>query len=307
MRHTPPPPVDIAAIIPEFAPLARTTVRLHPRRGKASLDQSKVGGMFLWPAGEDWPVCGEHHSPLVPVLQLRADDVPEIGFPEGCDTFQLLWCPNDHEKSPPLYAPSPRVFWRERRAVKDPLPWAPAPVLVRVPGIRGDFCPGEDYCPEPCVLYPERVTEFPDVFDLADDLPELCQKVASSNDLLEAIDSIGEYDFEDAETLYQYWLSVAPGTKVGGHPEWVQDPEWPICGCGSRMQYFLTIASAEFDGGSWGRWLAEEDRHVWGGGYDVRKPVQCAANIMLGDMGNLNFFICRRCEGWPISAVFQCS
>lgn len=73
------------------------------------------------------------------------------------------------------------------------------------------------------------------------------------------------------------------------------------------MEYLLTIASAEFDGGSWGRWLAQEDQRVWGASYEKRKAVQFPANLMLGDMGNMNLFICRQCHDWPIASVLQCS
>lgn len=111
-RHTPPPPVDLAALAPEFAKASRTTVRLHPRRGDALQHHSKIGGPILWPAHETWPQCAEHDSPLIPVLQLVAADVPELEFPSNTDLFQILWCPNDHPTVEPLYYPTPRLFWR---------------------------------------------------------------------------------------------------------------------------------------------------------------------------------------------------
>ncbi|MGF1493794.1 MAG: hypothetical protein ACFBSC_15340 [Microcoleaceae cyanobacterium] len=74
------------------------------------------------------------------------------------------------------------------------------------------------------------------------------------------------------------------------------------------MEYLLTIASNETDGGSRGRWLAEEERDLWKqGNYAELKATQYAAELMLGDKGNLNYFICRQCDHWPIRAVFQCS
>jgi hypothetical protein len=94
---------------------------------------------------------------------------------------------------------------------------------------------------------------------------------------------------------------------VAGHPRWIQDPDPPTCRCEREMEYLLTIASAEFDGGTWGRWLAEEERHVWGGAYKQRRQVQCAPGFTFGDLGDLNYFICRQCEDWPIACVFQCS
>ena len=296
MRHTKRPVVDIITAIPELASLARETVRLHPRRGERLTHQSKIGGQFLWPADEEWPLCEEHQSPLVTVLQLTADDVPELGFPQGADLFQLLWCPNDHQTLHPIYAPASQAFWRKRSEVSQSLGRPPSPILAE-----------EHYCPTPCVVHLERVTEYPSAFAMSDSLPELWSKIKTSEVLADAIKSIAEFDFDDPETLYQYWLSVADGTKVKGYPNWIQGPETPQCKCRAEMEYLLTVASAEFDGGTWGRWLAEEERHVWGASYEVRNAVQGAAGLMLGDMGNINFFICHKCDGWPIASVFQCS
>lgn len=61
VRTTPPRPVEVTAIFPELAPLARPAIRLHPRPGSPSTGESSVGGPLLWPAEEPWPHCeGEH-------------------------------------------------------------------------------------------------------------------------------------------------------------------------------------------------------------------------------------------------------
>jgi hypothetical protein len=104
---TPKPPIDLLEVLPELADLRATTVRLHPRKGRLPNKYgSKLGGTFLWPSDEPWPVCDERWPPswtpyveqgipvpeddpraqpfpLVPVLQLRADDFPEMPFPPG--------------------------------------------------------------------------------------------------------------------------------------------------------------------------------------------------------------------------------
>ena len=296
MRHTRERLVDIATVLPELASLARETVRLHPRQGERGIADSKIGGTFLWPVDEAWPECQEHHSALIPVLQLTIEDVPELGFPSDSDLFQLLWCPNDHETLPPFYAPASEVFWRKKSNIQSPLTEFPKPLIS-----------DKKYRLNPCVVYPERVIEYPHVYELADSLPHLLEKIETSPALLQAIESITEFDFDDsADTLYQYWLSVADGTKVSGYPQWFQSPEIPTCRCGREMDYLLTLSSMEFDGGTWGRWLAEEDRQVWGKDvpYAVRQTVQSGANLL--DSGNLTFFICRKCEGWPIISIFQC-
>jgi hypothetical protein len=296
MRHTPKPIVDIASAIPELEPLARTTVRLHPRRGECAADHSKLAGAFLWPADEPWPECEEHACALATVLQLRREDVPELGFRGDADLFQLLWCPNDHETVEPVYAPAARVFWRKRADVRNALASMPA---------LGDH--EEFYVPAPCVLHPERVTEYPDALVIKLTDPKLWKKIQAAAPLKDALKTLPHSDFT-AGSLYQYWLSVASGTKVGGHPQWIQDPEVPDCRCGQPMEYLLTIASSECDGGTWGRWLPEEERHVWSGDdYDQRDLVASPTELLLGDDGNLTYFVCRRCEEWPIEAVFHCS
>ncbi len=61
VRTTPPRPVEVTAVFPELAPLARPAIRLHPRPGSPSVGDSSVGGPLLWPAGEPWPHCEDAH------------------------------------------------------------------------------------------------------------------------------------------------------------------------------------------------------------------------------------------------------
>jgi hypothetical protein len=221
---------------------------------------------------------------MIPALQLRTSDVPELGFPGDTDTFQLLWCPVDHPETG--YAPLPLGRWRRLA----PGPVAPPPE----PG------PGAVYVPRPCVLSPERVDELPSAFEL---------EVSTTNELDEAIAHHAAADLERLgitgdSGLYQRHFSVAPGTKVGGYVGWVQDPRVPTCRCGAPMEHLLTIASAEFDG-AYQRWMPLEERHVWREGFDARHAVQSAADLMFGDMGSFYVFVCRRCPERPVSAVSQ--
>jgi len=93
------------------------------------------------------PITKPSGGPYVTVLQLRRSDVPELGIPADTDLFQLLWCPNDHE---PLFGPVCRAYWRRSAQVEAPFRIAPQPTVVH-----------EDYVPAPCVVQPERVTEYP--------------------------------------------------------------------------------------------------------------------------------------------------
>ncbi|WP_323178623.1 DUF1963 domain-containing protein [Streptomyces sp. NBC_01381] len=307
-RTTPPPLLDVEALFPAIAPLRREAVRLHPRRGQPGPRDSSVGGAPAWPAAEAWPHCGDSHprtrfapvddgvaQAMVPVLQLYARDVPELPFPEGTDVLQVLWCPFDHEAG---YVPRPEIFWRDSARCEPLVEEPPRPVGAR-----------DDYLPDPCVLHPERVVEYPS-WDLDDEVAE---------ELEEAFEEMEDRAEEDGSPC-AYWshLSVAPGIKVGGYPSWTQDPYWPTCPgpCGQRMRHLVTIKSAEFDGASWRRWVPVEDRSgagedgwsVFALPYEERNALQCAPGIMLGDMGGMYLFVCAHgCPDMPFRYHSDCS
>jgi hypothetical protein len=292
MRTTPPPLVDVGVEIPELRDRAVVTTRLHPRLGETEeLGASKLGGKILWPEDEPWPVCPEHDAPLVAALQLRKTDVPDMPFPEGTDLFQLLWCPNEHGEMEPEEMFAHRVFWRAANEIKQPLAKIPRPDEI-----------DEGYEPLPCVLHPERVTEYPHIRSLPEELEEKVEEV-----LEPLVEQTEKWDIDEPLAIYAYLLSVADGTKVGGHVNWIQDDETPECECGREMEHLLTVASLEFDGGTYPRWCPQEEADVWDGPPEERFRAQSAAELMFGDGGNLYFFVCRHCRPWRVASVMQCS
>ncbi|WP_067481432.1 hypothetical protein [Actinomadura hibisca] len=285
-------PVDIAAVFPELAEFARTTVRLHPRWGEPTAWDSSLGGPLLWPADEAWPHCTDHQAhersgytetepvPLVAVLQLYAHDVPELPFPNGTDICQVLWCPFVHQ---PGLVPRVELHWRSEVAVTAPLEAAPDPV----PASSGN------YLPATCLLHPERVTEYPYPGDPLP--PELLERIWEG----------------DGPWSYQHHLSVAPGTKVGGWVSFAQDPSWPDCAYGHPMDHLLTIASRESDGESWKTWTPVEEEAL----AEVEaSPIPThdrtdllyrpghPSELMIGDAGSLYVFVCTTCPDTPIIA-----
>jgi hypothetical protein len=301
---TPAPPVDVAKAVPALAERARTAVRLHPRPGESAPDASKIGGLILWPQREPWPDCPEHGIPMTPAFQLRKEEVPEIGFPPGCDLFQLLWCQEQHESELALYSPLPRAFWRNRAAVRRPRKSAP-----EIPDVPGGFGFGRLRA---CRLHPERVVEYPDPFEFPYD--QYMAGIEGAPALQEAVRNLarmpkcgGMLIPRDAGCLYQCWLSCADGTKVGGHPDWVQDPWSPVCDCGQPMEHLLSYASREYDGLSWGRSVPIEDRRILQQPFMEQRSICEPAECMIGDCGNVYIFVCRRCPEWPVRASMQCS
>ena len=160
-RTTASPPVDIAALFPELAARTETSVRLHPRYGaEPPVDASKLGGTFIWPSSEPWPICPAHDIPFVPVLQLLASDFPEMQFPDSTDLFQMLWCPREHSDVPecrdlpcPMFWANPRFYWRNRAQITAARTDNPSPSQAFY-----------EYVPIPCRLMPERVVESPSVY-----------------------------------------------------------------------------------------------------------------------------------------------
>ncbi|MFI1189827.1 hypothetical protein [Streptomyces californicus] len=107
VRTTPPRPVDVTAVFPELAPLARPAMRLHPRHGSPSVRDSSIGGPLLWPAREPWPHCEDAH--------LHVDS----GFrqsPTEVRLERLLHSRRRPAGRPPVFTPEEEAL-RERNTV----------------------------------------------------------------------------------------------------------------------------------------------------------------------------------------------
>lgn len=177
---------------------------------------------------------------MLPVAQLYLRDVPDLPVPEGADLLQVLWCPFDHPGMPRT-----TLFWRSAAAVTDILTTPPEPPAMQSDG----------YLPEPCLLHPEQVTEYPDHLELS---RELQAQIDNWNEWQATVTDVDEYA-SSSEIFYDRELAGAPGWKVGGWPRWgATDPIPRRCSaCGRDMDALLTIATFEIDGDS--SWLPYGD------------------------------------------------
>ena len=280
---TPPPLVDVEAAIPELRGKAKTAVRLHPRRGEAAIDASKIGGTFLWPADEEWPTCTEHACPLGTMLQLCKEDVPEAEFKTGTNLFQVLWCPNGHE---PHLCPGIEVYWRDRTGIAVAAARQPEP-----------DSPDYGIAPIPCVLHFERIVEYP---DFGDTLVAGCDFGR-----IPELSAVQQGQYRDSGSFYQCELGNSAGTKVGGHPAWVQSEEYPQCSCGCAMTLLVQFSGCEFDTGSWNRWQPIEDRNLTSPDWRVREAISSAPGWEFGDSGRLYLFTCPKCPSRPVRWLVQ--
>ncbi|MFI1581528.1 hypothetical protein [Embleya sp. NPDC020630] len=291
---TPPRPVDVTALLPDLAPLARPAIRLHPRPGSPSPYDGSIGGPLLWPADHPWPYCTMWHEstgdrgwderpgfPLVPVAQLYARDVPLLRSPGGADLLQVLWCPFEHA---PEYKPPTALYWRTAAEVTDILAAPPEPSEVRY------AC----YLPKPCVLAPEQITEYPNFLELSEDLR---QRLADWDRWQAAGVAVDDSYAVAPEEFYMDELSHAPGWKVGGWAPWgLTDPIARFCiACGARMSPLLTIPSCEWDDSGLG-WIPQEDRAAAEAGEsgDMANPT----GVQISRGNNLQLYACPEATQW---------
>ncbi|MCO6005213.1 hypothetical protein NE236_09470 [Actinoallomurus purpureus] len=274
---TPPPPVDLARAVPGMGAHVRTTVRLHPRPGSPGRHESHVGGPLLWPASEPWPQCEASDCdqyegiPMVAVGQLTAADFPEIAFPRGTDLVQILWCVGYH--CCPQHAPC-RVVWRRAAEVTDVLEAPP------VPDLEGEL-PGfyDGAIPRPCVLHPERVTEYPWHQELPADLRDRL------------------WAWDEGKGLYDE-VATAPGFKVGGSMDWsVSDMARLECvTCAAPTVLLLQADSYEAAGG---RWQPLEERHLVFGTPEYERA-EHPTGMELARGGHGGFFVCSADPEHPV-------
>jgi hypothetical protein len=240
-------------------------------------------------AGRPWP---EGPAAMLPVAQLYLRDVPVLRPPGHADVLQVLWCPFDHGG---LF-PETVLYWRSAAEITSVLTDPPEPAAVQY----------EWYLPEPCLLHPEQVTEYPNPLELSEDLQELVgrwsarQAGAAVADRREAIGYASGSD-----ELYWNALSIAPGWKAGGWSRWGRtDPVAETCpACDSVMVPLLTIASTEWDGDK-RSWIPYEDQDRTEPSASWLDPVD-PAMIRIGDGDTLQLYVCPVDPGHPHTARLQ--
>ncbi|WP_433517739.1 hypothetical protein ACQP2T_20655 [Nonomuraea sp. CA-143628] len=261
------------------------------------MHDSHIGGPLMWPSAEPWPACDrtvtvydresgiqdrtpESPVPMVGVAQFYARDFPEIPFPEGADLLQVLWCPNSHLLEDTA-APFPLLVWRRTSDVidvMDELPMRHYATPDSPPGAPAAELSEECFLPRPCVLHPERITEYPE----SDELPEQLQR------------GLDEWD-DEAGLIYGNLLSIAPGCKIGGWISWnlTDMYELPCNVCGTKTQPFLKLDSSEWDIASEPRWRPVEERHLeWG--TPEYKEAHEPTTLEIGRYVALVIFLCPR-------------
>ncbi|MFJ7988804.1 hypothetical protein [Streptomyces sp. NPDC096351] len=322
-RTTPRRPVDVEGLFPELAAYRATATRLHPRPGSPGVVDSSVGGPFLWPADEPWPVCTETHR------RRYGDRTEDVRTTRRILAEAWARTPARGAEPGPTAEEGELLssFKRGRHAPwledTDPIPLLAVAQLYRrdVPALGGPadrdllqilWCPfdahhgkhepavelrwrsaaevGEVLAeqPEPVVVGSEGYVPSPCVLD-----PETVVEYQDFDllppDLQARIEEWeGDEDDQDEDSVL-YWsdLSIAPGWKAGGFAPWTAtDPTSVVCACGTSMELLITVASREWDGGS-RSWIPLEDRAT-ADAMDAGTPT----HVTVGRWGSMNVFVC---------------
>lgn len=188
------------------------------------MDGAGTLDMITWELVRHVPAPTVPGVPMVAVLQLHAQDVPTLDWPQGTDVLQVLWCPREHSDLPgqPHYGGwGPAIEIRHRFAAALLAPGITPVAIAPVDAV-------DSYLPQPCVLDPLEVTDLPDQDELPEELLARAETWAQARD-----------------TEYHRELACQEGWKAGGWPSWHQTDLVPIdCpACGARNRLFLTMAS----------------------------------------------------------------
>jgi uncharacterized protein YwqG len=131
----------------------------------------------------------------------------------------------------------------------------------------------EDEVPD-CYLKPQVIDDYPHYEDY------------DENDL----DIYETYD-EELSELFNEKYTVAPRSKFGGYPSYTQSPAYPTCTCGKLKEFFFQLSSEDLEDG------VEE----------LPSPGEWSDHgIMIGDLGNIYYYVCKACGPATIESNWDC-
>lgn len=153
---------------------------------------------------------------------------------------------------------------------------------------------------------PERITEYPSVYEL----PE---------ELVTRIDNWEKQQWSESGFYcsYERDLSVCPGTKIGGYLHVIQSWWVPTCSCGQVMDHLLTVETVEWNGTIDLRWTPREEQDLfaslsirpenWDAPHNaLAHALWIPTGLQLGDAGHVQLFVCRHCGKWPVVPSIEC-
>ena len=244
---------------------------LSSTRAKERLSpaESKLGGTPYSGGFEAWPKCRRCRVPLNFVIQLHKRRFPQMWFSRGKNLFQVFRCPNG-ECLPDSWDESDRqmlaVFTRTLPGKRRPLEY---PNVFKATLLSFAEKPLSEHR-----LVAQRIIDYPSCYEgrdswWGDRWVRFQEKYTSDN-------------FENDSWFYDgdFWKLIQnrEGIKIAGLPSWQQGDYPPKCDCGRTKTFIFQLASV----------------------YDP--PVE----VMIGDLGNIYYFACRKCGERSLETRWDC-
>ena len=133
---------------------------------------------------------------------------------------------------------------------------------------------GEDEVPD-CYLNAIATDDFPNYDDFeGDDFVGLEKKFGN----------------EFAELFMDKYAAIQ-STKFGGYPSYIQSPQYPTCTCGNTKEFFFQLSSEDVEDGT-----------------ELPPPADqwSSHGIMIGDVGNIYYYVCKSCGQKTIETNWDC-
>lgn len=247
--------------------LKTTLLKPHLSESPISIEKSKMGGLPNLRNFDTYPHCDDCQSPLNFVLQIYKSEMEDCYFPEHKDLFQIFRCPNYN------------------CVTEDDLSKYDLKTFIyyfkddqsKIIDLKKPHSPKqadmELEVPD-CEFRPIVENDYPDHYDYEGEELEI----------LEA-----KYGEEWGEYIFDFY-SARTGTKCNGYPSWTQFPVWPKCTCGKIKDFFFQLSSEDREE------KVKPDASRWS-----------PHGIMIGDVGNIYFFVCKKCGEASIETNWDCS
>jgi len=246
----------------------KDTVLLRPQRAPepVSPEVSKMGGIPNGNGFNAHPNCDACGTPLNFVVQLYKTGFPQHYFPDGKNLFQVFRCPSD--KCPAAFS---APYHSDRKLFIYYFYDKPGQCQTfDLP--ETDRSELEDLVPD-CELHPQKANDYPYYEDFDNVINELEQKHG-----------------EQFSEAFMDRYSAIHKTKSGGYPSFTQNSHYPACSCGKPKDFFFQLSSDDTTDGP-----KSANGDDWS-----------PHGIMIGDVGNIYFYVCRDCGASSIETYWDC-
>lgn len=243
-----------------------TLLRPHKADNKIEWTESKFGGIPNLESFSEYPKCDSCDSSLNFVFQIYKKDFPEFYFPNESNIFQLFRCPNDD------CSDTYNEFYDHKMVHY----FSNTKCLVNndLKKPKNNLKNFETEISD-SYLKPNKIIDFPNF----DDFDE--------NDFLNIENKFGE---EFSEEFMDKYSAIA-NSKILGYPSYTQSTCYPKCSCGKTKEFLFQLSSDDTEDGV----EYPPDRNSWS-----------SHGIMIGDVGNIYYYVCKDCGEKSIESNWDC-